>query len=66
MDGRHRDIKCNDRDHGDARRDAEAARKERLDKALDSGLEETFPASDPVSVTQPPHSAYDRNGAPQR
>jgi hypothetical protein len=28
-------------------------RRRRLDEALDEGLEETFPASDPVAVTQP-------------
>lgn len=27
--------------------------KERLDKALDEALEQTFPASDPVAITQP-------------
>ena len=34
--------------------------KERLDRALEEGLEETFPASDPVNVTQPPPSAEDK------
>jgi hypothetical protein len=29
------------------------AEKRRLDEALEVGLEETFPASDPVNVTQP-------------
>ena len=28
--------------------------KRRLDEALEEGLEETFPASDPVNVIQPP------------
>ncbi len=32
----------------------------RLDKELDRGLEESFPGSDPVAVTQPPHSPHDR------
>ncbi len=27
--------------------------KRRLERALDEGLEETFPASDPVAVTEP-------------
>jgi hypothetical protein len=31
-----------------------------LEKALDEGLEESFPASDPVSVTQPSPSRADR------
>jgi hypothetical protein len=35
--------------------------KERLDRALDEGLEETFPGSDPVNVVQPPHSPQDKN-----
>jgi len=42
------------------RRELDADRKKKLDDALDLGLEETFPGSDPVSVTQPPHSPYDR------
>ena len=36
-----------------SRQDAE---KRRLDEALEEGLEETFPGSDPVNVTQPPPS----------
>ena len=30
------------------------------DRALDKALEETFPASDPVNVTQPPRSKHER------
>lgn len=33
--------------------------KRQLEVALDEGLEETFPGSDPVSVTQPAHSKAD-------
>ena len=33
--------------------------KRRLDDALAEGLEETFPASDPVNVTQPAPSKGD-------
>ncbi len=29
------------------------SRKQRLEKELEEGLKETFPASDPVSVTEP-------------
>ena len=36
-----------------------SAEKRRLDEALEEGLEETFPASDPVNVTQPPPSKQD-------
>jgi hypothetical protein len=34
--------------------------RQRLDRALDRGLEESFPGSDPVNVTQPPHSKEDK------
>jgi len=37
------------------------AEKRRLDEALAEGLEETFPASDPVNVTQPPPSKGDHH-----
>ena len=43
------------------RRDAGAECKKALDEALDLGLEETFPASDPVAVTQPVGSPCDKN-----
>jgi hypothetical protein len=39
---------------------ADDAEKRRLDEALDEGLEETFPGSDPVNVIQPPPSKGDR------
>jgi hypothetical protein len=35
-------------------------RKKSLDDKLDQGLEETFPGSDPVSITQPPPNAHDK------
>ncbi len=34
--------------------------QERLEKALEEGLEESFPGSDPVNVTQPPPSRKDK------
>jgi hypothetical protein len=42
------------------RREQDAVDKEWLDDMLDEALEESFPASDPVSITQPTHSAHDR------
>ena len=39
----------------------EAAEKRRLDEALEEGLEETFPGSDPVNVTQPAPSKEDQH-----
>jgi hypothetical protein len=69
-DGWHRqsaDRRRDERDDDDfeqrERKLAEAARRKSLDEALDSGLEDTFPASDPVAVTQPPRSPYDKHGA---
>ncbi len=41
--------------------DAKSREKRQLDQALEEGLEETFPASDPVSVTQPPPTKGDRH-----
>jgi hypothetical protein len=32
-----------------------------LDRSLEKGLEETFPASDPVNVTQPAPSTQDKH-----
>jgi len=34
--------------------------RRRLEAALEEGLEETFPASDPPNVTQPPPTRGDR------
>jgi hypothetical protein len=39
----------------------EAERKKALDDSLERGLEESFPGSDPVAATQPPHSLHDRH-----
>jgi hypothetical protein len=41
--------------------DTKAREKRELDDALEEGLEETFPASDPVNVTQPAPSKGDRH-----
>jgi hypothetical protein len=38
---------------------ADAAEKQRLDDALEEGLEETFPGSDPVSIIQPARAKDD-------
>lgn len=32
-----------------------------IDEKLDAGVQETFPASDPVSIAQPSETAYERN-----
>ena len=42
----------------------EALRRGRLEKSLEEGLQGSFPASDPINVTQPPQSVQDkREGA---
>jgi hypothetical protein len=42
------------------RPETSAERRQRLEKSLELGLEETFPASDPVSIVQPSPTARDR------
>jgi hypothetical protein len=49
------------RKSGSVPESANAADKRQLDDALEEGLEETFPGSDPVSVTQPAPSKADRH-----
>jgi len=63
---RHRAYPPHDEDFEDEaeirrRREQEASHKKQLEDALDLGLEDTFPGSDPVSVTQPPPSPYDKD-----
>jgi hypothetical protein len=43
------------------RKKAGEAEKRRLEEALEEGLEETFPASDPVNVIQPPPTKGDNH-----
>jgi hypothetical protein len=43
------------------RRNREIERRKTLDEALDCGLQDSFPGSDPVAVTQPPPSARDKH-----
>jgi len=40
--------------------DKDEREKRRVDSALDEGLEESFPASDPPNLTQPPPSRGDK------
>jgi hypothetical protein len=48
------------------RRQRDTKHHDSLDAALELGLEESFPGSDPAAVTQPPHSPYDKNEAKRR
>ena len=42
------------------REEAKEDARRKTDTSLDEGLEETFPASDPVNVTQPATTPYDK------
>jgi hypothetical protein len=48
------------RHHNLALSEAEEQERRRLEKSLEEGLEDSFPASDPINVTQPPPSIQDR------
>jgi hypothetical protein len=54
------------KDRDAKRREQEAKQHQKLDVALDEGLKESFPGSDPVSITQPPHSVYDKSETRRR
>jgi hypothetical protein len=47
--------------HSNPKDAADSTEKRRLDAALEEGLEETFPGSDPVNVTQPAPSKGDHH-----
>jgi hypothetical protein len=47
----------------EAREEARDRGRHRADKSLERGLEDTFPASDPVNVTQPAKSPQDKKPA---
>jgi len=42
------------------KRDRDEAQKRRLERSLEQGLEDSFPAFDPISVVQPPPTVGDR------
>ena len=45
----------------DVKRQPAEKRRDPLEKALEEGLEESFPGSDPVNVTQPSPSKADKD-----
>jgi hypothetical protein len=47
----------------DVKRPPAEKRRDSLEKALDQGLEESFPGSDPVNVTQPSPSKQDKKSS---
>ena len=48
-------------DRAEQRREKEARQRQAMDRALERGLEDSFPGSDPVAVTQPSPSARDKH-----
>jgi hypothetical protein len=42
------------------KRAEDAKQRDRLERSLEEGLEDTFPASDPINVTQPPPTVEDK------
>ena len=58
---RNRETDMADKDRASHSGKEADAEKRKLDAALDEGLEETFPGSDPVNVTQPPPSKGDHH-----
>ncbi len=47
----------------EAREEQVESGKQKAEKSLERGLEDSFPASDPVNVTQPPKSPQDKKPA---
>jgi len=54
------------RDSGTEKKSDDAKRRQRLEQSLEEGLEDSFPASDPINVTQPPPSRQDRREGKKR
>ncbi len=47
--------------HSDVKRPPAEKRRDPMEQALEQGLEESFPGSDPVNVTQPSPSKKDKD-----
>jgi len=54
------EAEINQKRQQEAREKARERGRHKADKSLERGLEGTFPASDPINVTQPPKSPADR------
>jgi hypothetical protein len=44
----------------EAKEEFREEQRRKAEQALDRGLEDTFPASDPPSITQPPPTVHDK------
>jgi hypothetical protein len=54
------EIVVNNEEADQKRSESPAERRQRLEKSLESGLEDTFPASDAINVVQPPPTVLDQ------
>jgi hypothetical protein len=62
MDKRHLTVREDDDDWDEKKRPGEDEKeRERLERSLEEGLEDTFPASDPINVVQPPPTPADKH-----
>ena len=69
MDTRHRsgrDDEGPDEAWAEKKPKDDKKERERLERSLEEGLEDSFPASDPISVIQPLPSAIDRRDGRNR
>jgi hypothetical protein len=66
MDNRHVTA-GEDEDWEEKKRPGEDEKERaRLERSLEEGLEDTFPASDPINVVQPPPSPADKHNGLRR
>ena len=65
MDHRYHTVTDDDLEMDENPREDDNLRQ-RLEKSLEEGLEDTFPASDPINVVQPPPKATDKGGGRRR
>jgi hypothetical protein len=58
--GRSNETVLDDEPGQDKHPDSSVERRQRLEKSLESGLEDTFPASNATNFVQPPPSPLDQ------
>jgi hypothetical protein len=59
-DGFLKDSEIEEKLRQEALEESKEAQRLKAEKSLEKGLEGTFPASDPISVTQPPPTVHDK------
>ena len=59
-DGFLKDSEIDEKLRQEALEESKEAQRLKAEKSLERGLEGTFPASDPISVTQPPPTVHDK------